>query len=163
MDIKQLLAEAKKLSFNSTKEFLYISEIYNALRKAQESYLHSSAYLNEMQLETEQASKRAEQRRARERARIAEVKKWVKDGLIKPGVFVKVGGTRDGKGIREVLAIKKEGNHVELQCLKWQPTHFKKSESYMVNEGCIKLGDMWIERGDYLTTHYVEKVQKILS
>lgn len=63
----------------------------------------------------------AEQRRKAQAELNPLIEQWVENN-VRPGMFLKMKGTRDGHGIREVLSVKKKyGRHPVLVCHQIQP------------------------------------------
>lgn len=166
MDIKTLLKEVRQLNITSHSENATLERISEELIQIRRRYYNSEEYrTEEIKLRQKENQKRiAKDKKKKEHA--SKVKAIIDAGVIKPGTFIKVGGTRDGDGIREVLGIDKEDGRIRLTCLKWNkvdPFYTKKlTEVDLRNRGYLQVGDLWLSKDSYITTHDVSKVQKIL-
>lgn len=95
--------------------------------------------------------------------RALQVKRWLKDGTLKQGTFIKVLGARDGSGIREFIGVRDR----VVVCRQWTTSSWKRR---VPNDATIrKVGKrVWIGQNeltaqDQITTHEFDKVSRILG
>jgi len=115
--------------------------------KAREWY-KSDEYTKKCQAEVEKHNKRRET--AAERSERAF--KWAVKNL-KVGMYVKMSGTRDGTGMRKVVAIEKE----QAVCRKIESV-WRNDTSQYPNAELFQIGKNWYHVMHDVTTHGMEKV-----
>lgn len=133
--------------------------VYRGEERWEKSAAHALAQTREQKKQEERRRRDAQTRRER----AANVRKWLEEGYIVKGTFIKVSGARDGHGIREYIS------HDErtLHCRQWLPVRFGLREvvngDKLRSRGCLKIDGRWIEPEAQMTTHEYDKVVKILS
>lgn len=100
-------------------------------------------------------------------ARARQVQDWLKTGELKKGTFIKVSGTRDRDGIREMIE-QEPGRQGRLVCRQWHVASsgllrmFERGQDPKKFNYELKHG-MWMQRQSQITTHNFNKVVKILK
>lgn len=140
------------------------SEIEHALIRGEKRWHDSIAYDIAQRQDEIARSRRSKREALLAAARAANVEKWIKDGTLKKGVFVKVKGARDGAGIREFFS----HDYRAIHCRQWRPVsawamNKAASPDALRAQGYLKVGGMWISPEPQMTTHEFDKVMRIIS
>jgi hypothetical protein len=163
--LKDIVAAIDALPVEAFKNtYGHSHEVEQAVKRGYQRWANS----REFEIFTRREEEAQEARRTRDtevrRERAANVEKWLEDGTLVKGTFIKVTGARDGHGIREFISL--QGHY--LACRQWLPMRFSRHDKTidpdkLRSQGCIKIADMWISPQAQMTTHEFNKVAKILS
>ena len=91
---------------------------------------------------------RLQQRRDRDAQRAKRNHMWALIH-VKPGMFIKVGGARDGFGLRKVIEVKTD----TIVCQQWKKTH------RLAAKESLRFDDVFAVPANQMTEHNADKVQ----
>lgn len=138
-------------------------DVDDALRRGYERWSNSLERALSERLEEEDRETRRQRDTQVRRERAANVQKWLADGTLVNGTFIKVSGARDGHGIREFIS----HDDCTVHCRQWLPVRFSRYEAITPDvlraSGLLKIDGRWLRPEAQMTTHGFDKVVKILS
>jgi hypothetical protein len=159
--LKEIAAAIDALPVGAFAKWEYGSAVKQAIERG---YNRWHASQERVEVEQDEETKRWE-RRARDIALRAErhrnVLKWLTNGELTKGTFIKVSGARDGKGVREFIS----ASNNRLVCRQWLPVFMLRVDvpSLMHSRGFKKVDGKWYQPADQMTSHEFNKVVKILG
>lgn len=148
-DIAEAIKTLPLKAFDSRTEINSVIEVLNNQAYA---WRQSPKYV----LQCKKENEALDRRRDREAVNAARRYDWAKRNL-EVGMFIKVTGTRDGQGIREVLELTED----QVVCRQWNAIPAKRYNAYPhYSFGDVrKLNDeYYITPNSQMTTHGYEKV-----
>lgn len=161
-EITQLLDDVPLKEFSSYEA---VSALQSKVRRLADAWTRTPDYQDEQDIADARRQARAKREAQKAIDRTKQVRKWIKDGDLVSGTFIKVRGTRDGSGIREFMEMKAG----RLVCRQWQaaaPYNVKRAREYpneLRDLGYIKIAGMWLQPQDQITTHEPDKVLKLIG
>jgi hypothetical protein len=123
-------------------------KIQATLQTQRVKWYSSDERKEECRLREEQNAKKRQTKAERELVTRA----WALENL-KPGMYVKMSGTRDKTGMRKVVAVERE----QVVCRKIEPCWLNEVTSYASDE-VLQIGTKWFHVMHDVTTHGAEKV-----
>jgi hypothetical protein len=151
--LKELLAAINALPVTAFGDDRTLDIVHARMKERRSEWFRT----DEPRKQNEQEEAKLQDRRHLDAQRFAQrerqVRKWLKDGTLTKGTFIKVTGARDGYGIREVVEIKTD----RLVCRQWLPFN------RCTYGDAIKMDGKSFSPQAQMTEHDFNKVAKILG
>jgi len=152
--LKEIITAINALPVVAFGDDRSLDNLHGLLKNRRSEWFRSNECQQQDELEEAKREKRRKKDAQTLNEREANVRKWLKDGTLIKGTFIKVTGARDGYGIREVVEIKSD----HLVCRQWLP--FNRC-TYGTAE--IKIDGRSFSAQTQMTEHGFNKVAEILG
>lgn len=159
-NLQDLINAVNSMPITEFKDGKKYRELQTLLQRRNNDWYSSPEYNAELKREAEVRKDRQKKEQAKKQSNAA----WAMKHL-KPGMFIKVRGTKDGKGLREVMTVDK-GREM-IVCRKWifSPGHYSfTTKSFRKDERATQWSDkVWARPDNQITEHQMDKITGVFE